>query len=271
MERQATQRQYRSSDPLKVRMRTHEHYSERPDDLDALCLAQLALRGDEAILDVGCGPGRFLAYLRAHGHAGPLAGCDQSPGMAAEARAATLAARPPVAVIRGEANHLPLRAGSADWVVARHMLYHVPDIPGALREFARVVGPGGRVLAVTNIDSAMPHLDALRDDLLRAFGLPRPASALGARFLLMNGRALLEAAYPEVETTIVENALIFRDPRPIADYLATLFPSLPLPPDSDLPERMDDWLLAEAGRRLQRMGGLWRDPKGVALFRCRVA
>ncbi len=31
-----------------------------------------------------------------------------------------------------------------------------------------------------------------------------------------------------------------------------------------------DWVTAEATRRLAAMGGIWHDPKGVGLYRCRV-
>lgn len=42
---------------------------------------------EAAILDLGCGYGDFLSFLREHGHAGPYAGWDLAPGMIAAARA----------------------------------------------------------------------------------------------------------------------------------------------------------------------------------------
>ncbi|WP_419182303.1 class I SAM-dependent methyltransferase [Paenibacillus radicis (ex Xue et al. 2023)] len=44
------------------------------------------LNGTEAVLDVGCGPGAFLRFLKDQGHSGRLVGLDQSPGMIAEAQ-----------------------------------------------------------------------------------------------------------------------------------------------------------------------------------------
>ncbi|MDQ4044962.1 MAG: class I SAM-dependent methyltransferase, partial [Chloroflexota bacterium] len=73
--------QYVTTDPLKVRMETHLRYSERQLDLDAECRSAMRLTGDETILDVGCGPGLFLSYLRDHGHRGRLIGLDQSKAM----------------------------------------------------------------------------------------------------------------------------------------------------------------------------------------------
>ena len=263
-------RQYRQTDPLKVRMRTHERYEERRIDLDAECMAALALDGDEAIIDVGCGPVRFLHYLREHGHHGALVGLDQSPAMLAEAQALTGSSLPSVALLRGEAGALPLRTGAFQRVVARHMLYHVPDIPAALRAFRRALTPDGSLLAVTNVEGYLPKINALRDELLRAFGLPSPMP-MGVSFSRQNGKALLADAFGHVEEILLTNTLVFRQPEPIADYIATTFVSWDLPEGSDLPERMRAWLVAEAGRRLAAEGGVWRDPKAVVLFRCSVS
>src|SRR5690606_7954402 len=45
----------------------------------------LRTSGGETVLNVGCGPGRWLAALRRRGHTGCLLGVDISPGMAAAA------------------------------------------------------------------------------------------------------------------------------------------------------------------------------------------
>src|SRR5438876_3710507 len=85
----AVRQQYRTTDPLRTRIDTHRRFSERQIDLDAECRAALGLTGDEALLDVGCGPGDWLRYLRQTGHRGRLAGLDQSPAMIAAATATT--------------------------------------------------------------------------------------------------------------------------------------------------------------------------------------
>src|SRR5208283_2023666 len=50
---------------------------------------------------------------------------------------------------QADAQALPFRSGAFDAVVANHMLYHVPDIAGALREIRRVLKPGGSCYAAT--------------------------------------------------------------------------------------------------------------------------
>ncbi len=49
----------------------------------------------------------------------------------------------PVARIQADAMELPIRSASTDVAFAFHMLYHVPDIPGAVRECRRVLRLGG--------------------------------------------------------------------------------------------------------------------------------
>ena len=85
--------------------------------------------------------------IRRSGHRGRLVGVDTSPGMIAKANSAN----GNVEFLQADAQSLPFPDASFDVVTARHMLYHVADIPLALREAHRVLRPAGRFLAVTNI------------------------------------------------------------------------------------------------------------------------
>ena len=266
-EGQSLRRQYASSDPLKVRIETHRRCSEREVDLDVESASLMQLTGTEAILDVGSGPGRFELFLRAQGHRGPLVAVDQSRTMMREAAEALSAAGHKGRWIVGDAQHLPLRDGSFDWVVARHMLYHVPDIPAALREFRRVLHPGGRLLVCTNAGANLPGVLALYHEMLAAFGLA-PVAPAQEGFSIENAASFLREVFPVVERVVIQNALIFREPEPLVRYLATLFPSLPIAGDGALLARMRQWLSDEARRRIEASGGVWRDPKDVGFFVC---
>jgi len=261
------QQQYRTTDPLRIRVETHARYSERQIDLDAECVRALGLVGSESLLDVGCGPGAFPRYLRAHGHTGRLAGLDQSAAMIAAATETSAALE--VEWFRGEANALPFPDGAFDVISARHMLYHVPEIPSALREFARVVGPGGTVFAVTNGQHGMPHIATLRNDMLAHLCLPIPPLS-SATFSIENAPGILRAAYYEVEETILSNAFVFTEAEPIVRYVMTMMAVQQTAENPTLLAEIHDWLTAETTHRLAAMGGIWRDPKDVGLYRCRV-
>jgi SAM-dependent methyltransferase len=259
--------QYKSTDLLRIRVETHLRYSEAPLDLDAACAAVLGLAGGDALLDVGCGPGLFLRYLRGGGHRGRLAGLDQSPAMVAEAARAARGAGAVIEWFTGLADALPFADGEFAVLSARHMLYHVPDIPAALGEFARVVGPGGVVLAVTNGVGSTPGIGELADGIARRFGLGEgPGPSL--RFNTGNAPELLREVFPAVEETIMPGALVFTDPGPIVQYVMTQSVPQRAAGDPELFGRIRAWVAAEATRRLEALGGTWRDPKSVGLYRC---
>jgi len=115
----------------------HHGYHEMLDRLEAGIVEPLA-RGRD-VLEVGCGTGLILKRIR--DAARSLTGLDISRGMLAEAR------RRGFAVTEGSATHLPFADESFDLAYSFKVLAHVPDVRLALHEMARVVRPGGYVVA----------------------------------------------------------------------------------------------------------------------------
>ncbi len=115
----------------------------------ALELARLQ-RG-EAVLDVGCGTGTLalLAQQRV-GAQGHVAGVDPGSRQIARARAKAASRRVPVAFQVGVIEQLPYPDRSFDAVLSTVMMHHLPDDlkRQGVREIARVLKPGGRVVIV---------------------------------------------------------------------------------------------------------------------------
>lgn len=99
-------------------------------------------------LEVGVGTGLVAAALRSRGH--DVLGVDLSPAMLAHAHR-RMGARLAV----GDARALPLRDGGCANVVFVAALHAIRDVEGALREAARVVRPGGRVVAISAPDPSV--------------------------------------------------------------------------------------------------------------------
>ncbi len=102
-------------------------------------------RPDAAILDICCGTGDMTMALLKHRPQGArsiLAG-DFSRGMLA--RGAHKFARHAVTVLEADALHLPLRNGSLDLVVTAFGFRNLANYEAGLREFHRVLKPGGQL------------------------------------------------------------------------------------------------------------------------------
>ena len=114
----------------------------------------------ETVLDVGCGSGAdLLIAARQVGPTGRAIGIEPCEEMARTAEQAARTAKLGwVEVRRGEATALPTEDGSADLVIANGVVNHLcPDKLAVLREIARVLRPGGRLLlGDVSVGVAMP-------------------------------------------------------------------------------------------------------------------
>lgn len=106
----------------------------------AVALGRLGAAG--RAVDVGAGTGDLtFALARASGPGALVIALDLSKGMLDMARR-----RGPVRALLASAGSLPFADGSLDRVVTGFTVRNVADLPGALREFRRVLRPGGRAV-----------------------------------------------------------------------------------------------------------------------------
>src|SRR5207253_5401064 len=99
----------------------------------------------------GCGCGELAERIALEVGAEVVA-VDQSERMVELARERGVDARV------GDVQELAFAEASFDCAVAAWMLYHVPDLDRGLSELARVVRPGGRLVAVTNSEDELCEL-----------------------------------------------------------------------------------------------------------------
>jgi len=96
------------------------------------------------VLDAGCGDGALACAAASQG--AEVTGIDVDPAMLAAARSRAAKAGIRATFSEGRIEHLPFPAASFDVVVAVTVLCFVADAAGAVREMARVLRPGGRLV-----------------------------------------------------------------------------------------------------------------------------
>ncbi len=133
----------------------------------------LDLRGDETVLDVGCGRGLLLIAAARRLTRGKAVGIDlwrsvdqsgNRPEVTlANARAEGVAER--VVIKTGDMRELPYPDGSMDVVISSLAIHNIPDPEGrarAVREIARVLKPNGRV-ALLDMECTAEYVRTLRE------------------------------------------------------------------------------------------------------------
>jgi len=170
---------------------------------------------DEArVLEVGCGVGELW---RENADRVPsswrLTLVDRSPGMIA----AAVGAAPSADLMVGDVQALPFANDTFDVAIANHMLYHVADRPQALAELARVLRPGGRLVAAT---IGHGHLEEIRQLLARVSDGAWTQSA--ERFGLETGPPQLEERFDDVRVERYPSTLVVTEAEPLVAYCASM-------------------------------------------------
>lgn len=125
------------------------------------CATMLQLGPSDRLLDIGCGTG--IIALALSPFVCSIHAIDVSSGMVERARR-NLADADNVRIDCGSILQIPADDRSADKVLAYSVLQYLSDaddLRAALREIARVLAPGGRVLLAANPDPA--RLEAYLD------------------------------------------------------------------------------------------------------------
>jgi SAM-dependent methyltransferase len=170
------------------------------------------------VLDAGCGWGRFTwALVDGVGVPPERVACaDLSHGMLLTAREEAGARGARVQLCQASIEALPFPDHAFDVAVAAHVLYHLPDVAGGVRELARVLRPDGCLLATTNSAKAARvlvlelHYRALED-------LGIPFRCEGEPFSMESGLPPLEAAFGRVEAHYVADTQTVSD---VATFMA---------------------------------------------------
>jgi len=113
------------------------------------------------VADLACGTGTLSALAAELGHR--VRGFDLSSEMVARARAKTAHFGAAVQIEQADVSAPPLEPHSVDAVLARHILWTLPDPEGALAAWVDAIRPGGRLVLVEGRWSSVGD-DSVDDD-----------------------------------------------------------------------------------------------------------
>jgi SAM-dependent methyltransferase len=133
----------------------HADKLENPERLVELppanVLRLLALSGAETVVDYGAGTGLYSVPIASALTTGRLYAVDEHAELLAYVEAKVVAAALPggrLVPVQTADNDVPLPDGAADRVLLINVLHHIHDEPAAVREIARLLAPGGLLVAV---------------------------------------------------------------------------------------------------------------------------
>jgi SAM-dependent methyltransferase len=202
--------------PDRLRARKSAYADAEGDDPREFAFEAIAAAHPRRVLEVGGGEGelveRVLKELGAE-----VVGVDQSEGMVEIQRSKGIDAHV------GDVQALPFGDEEFDVAIAAWMLYHVADLDLGLAELARVLRPGGRLVAVTN---AVDHLQELWDLAERATSIRR------FTFRTDNGEEALMSHFAHVERRDATGFVVMDDAavRRFAESWDALAPLVRMPP-----------------------------------------
>ncbi len=117
------------------------------EEMRTEAIGMLDIQPGDRILDVGCGTGFATEGLLAHENVEEVWALDQSPHQLGKAYA-KFGRTGPVHFHMGDAERLPFATDSFDIIWSSGSIEYWPNPVRALREFRRVVKPGGQILVV---------------------------------------------------------------------------------------------------------------------------
>ncbi len=211
--------QYKNASNLDARIQLHQRFSTNPTPWFRWLFEQFQIAADSRLLELGCGTGELwvtnLDRLPQDWH---IMLSDFSAGMLAQAQQSLQGSQHSFTFQSFDAQAIPFADASFDYVIANHMLYHVPDRKRALAEIRRVLKPAGRLYATTVGATNLQEIWLLAR---RALGenIENMQQEQKEHFTLESGQAELAPWFPYVKLHRREDALVVTEAEPLIAYI----------------------------------------------------
>lgn len=217
--KQVLKEQYKTPENLNARGNLHS-YNINKTDWDNWCFSHMQIMNKAKILELGCGTGDFWYKNRNYIKKDwSIDLSDFSMGMLEDAKKNLKQVDYNFTYEEIDAQDIPYENACFDVVIARHMLYLVPDIEKALSEIKRVLVEGGTLYLTTNAHDSMSELNALVEKFDSKMGLHN--NGMCDRFGMENGLILLKKYFSKIKMDILKGKIVVNNAEPIVDYKAS--------------------------------------------------
>lgn len=211
--------QYKTPENLNKRLSLHS-YNINKEDWSQWCFNNMSFKEDSRILELGCGTGD-LWYKNKESIRDDwsvvISDFSESMLQKCKNEIEKLGHNFTYKVI--DIQNIPYEDNSFEVVIARHMIYLVPDIEKGLREIKRVLKKGGKAYITTNGREAMKELNMLMDKFDSSMGLG--SNGMCYRFDNLSGKEILEKYFDSVHEKVFSGKVITDNPELIVEYKAS--------------------------------------------------
>ena len=215
-------------------------------------LERLELRGDERVIDVGCGTGRLTRELAARLPEGVVIGLDASGQMLEQARTHLADCQPPVRFVQASLPAIPF-AGWANVVFSTATFHWVRNHPALFSNIHRALKSGGVLHAQCGGGQNLAAARAPAEAVMR---LPRFAKWFADWAPIwefadhrVTADRLLSAGFTDVSTSLEAAPVTFEDEQMYRAFVSTVVFRLHL---AKLPDELRPGFLDEIVARLPK-------------------
>jgi trans-aconitate 2-methyltransferase len=211
-------------------------------------LDRLSLRGDERVMDAGCGSGRLTAKLLERLPRGEVVGVDLSHNMLTQTAEHL---RDRVCFVQADLTHLPFD-NEFDVIFSTASFHWVPDHPAMFASLARALKPGGRIEAQcgggANLKNVLRRIRSLMQSPKFARFFSRWKDPWEFADAETTAERMRHAGFTEIETWLEPAAFKLGSEQEYRDFLppVILRPFLNAIVDPDLRTQFEEEIIQQA-------------------------
>lgn len=207
--------QYKNADNLNARINL-QSYNTNKEDWNEWFFRKMDIPEYSKVLELGCGNGLLWNKNKdSINTTWDISLSDFSEGMLECAKQNLNNKKIKYQVV--DIQDMPYEDESFDVIIARHMLYHVPDIDKALSEVKRVLKPDGRFYVSTN---GKEHMKELKE-MVEAYdkNIRCNPQKLAEKFGIENGGEILSKYFSCVSVEEFNGQIIVDKVDPVVSYV----------------------------------------------------